>query len=545
MSTFSATPVVNIEVYPFEDGGTKYSLTSANGVLLDAEISKPIHTSQPGSFQLTLAPGGPEGVNSVKTWTEIFTPMSLVIITGARYDNNNLIMIGIVSSITEQQDWDAGTSASRIISVTGYDFQYYFTQFTYYTLSMLGSTAASILQATLGAAALPALAGKGLLGGEPQTVGAAWFNDIMAGKNGILSKTVVPYNGSQISFNDIMSQAYDAFPTTAGIVIPLNEDFLSAEGTWYDKFTRIFPMPWYEFFVITAQNDYYLAKGTSLHPAKTEIPYNGKTYSPTLVARVLPIPQAIYIDGKWSMDTSRWEALPSFEMKGHSFINSTVQFDESMVRNFYLIQPTTLLTILGFSASNITPFVLSFQGLIDVASIHRYGYRPQINTTYWFPDVFGNVAQINANNGGVMQDFVKSLMTRISSWYEPTPLMASGSMTTIFRPDIVPGNRFVYAPFKNGELWEFYIVGVTHNYRFGAETTTTLDLIRGLPQHIYRQQTPGLLTAIHIGEAMRQKGVYIKGLPANIGPGLADVNLQNVYTEMGKVAEVFLTPQAK
>ncbi len=545
MSTFSAQPRVGIEVYPFEEGGAKYNLTSSNGTLLDATISKAIHTSQPGTFTLTLAPGGPDGVNSVKTWTEIFTPMSLVIINGSRYDNDNLIMIGIVSNVTEQQEWDAATSAGRVITVTGYDFQYYFTQFTYYTLSMLGSTAASILQETLGSSALPALLSKGLLGGEPQTVGAAWFNDIMAGANGILSKTVVPYNNTQISFNDIMSQAYDAFPTTAGIIIPLNEDFLSVEGTWYDKFTRIFPMPWYEFFVITAQNDYYLAKGASLQSAKTEIPYNGKTYSPTLVARVLPIPQAVYNNGTWSMDTSRWEALPIFQMTGHSFISSTIEFSESMVRNFYLIQPTTLLTILGFDSSNISPFVLTFQGLIDVASIHRYGYRPQINTTYWFPDVFGQVAQNNAANQGIMQDFVKSLMTRISSWYEPTPLMASGEMTTIFRPDIVPGNRFAYAPFKNGEIWEFYIVGVTHNYRFGGETTTTLNLIRGLPQHIYRQTTPGLLTAIHIGEAMRQKGGYVKGLPQGIGSGLTDVNMQNAYSEIGKVAEVFLTPQAK
>ena len=545
MSTFSAQPRVGIEVYPFEEGGAKYNLTSSNGALIDATISKSIHTQEPGTFTLTLAPGGPDGVNSAKTWTEIFTPMSLVVINGSRYDNDNLIMIGVVSNVSEEQEWDAATSAGRVITVTGYDFQYYFTQFTYYTLSMLGSTAASILQETLGSSALPALLSKGLLGGEPQTVGAAWFNDIMAGANGILSKTVVPYNNTQISFNDIMSQAYDAFPTTAGIIIPLNEDFLSVEGTWYDKFTRIFPMPWYEFFVITAQNDYYLAKGTSLQSAKTEIPYNGKTYSPTLVARVIPIPQAVYNNGTWSMDTSRWEALPIFQMTGHSFISSTIEFSESMVRNFYLIQPTTLLTILGFDSSNISPFVLTFQGLIDVASIHRYGYRPQINTTYWFPDVFGQVAQNNAANQGIMQDFVKSLMTRISSWYEPTPLMASGEMTTIFRPDIVPGNRFAYAPFKNGEMWEFYIVGVTHNYRFGGETTTTLNLIRGLPQHIYRQTTPGLLTAIHIGEAMRQKGGYVKGLPPNIGSGLTDVNMQNAYSEIGKVAEVFLTPQAK
>ena len=545
MSTFSAQPRVGIEVYPFEEGGAKYNLTSSNGALIDATISKSIHTQEPGTFTLTLAPGGPDGVDSVKTWTEIFTPMSLVIINGSRYDNDNLVMIGVVSNVTEEQEWDAATSAGRVITVTGYDFQYYFTQFTYYTLSMLGSTAASILQETLGSSALPALLSKGLLGGEPQTVGAAWFNDIMAGANGILSKTVVPYNNTQISFNDIMSQAYDAFPTTAGIIIPLNEDFLSVEGTWYDKFTRIFPMPWYEFFVITAQNDYYLAKGASLQSAKTEIPYNGKTYSPTLVARVIPIPQAVYNNGTWSMDTSRWEALPIFQMTGHSFISSTIEFSESMVRNFYLIQPTTLLTILGFDSSNISPFVLTFQGLIDVASIHRYGYRPQINTTYWFPDVFEQVAQNNAANQGIMQDFVKSLMTRISSWYEPTPLMASGEMTTIFRPDIVPGNRFAYAPFKNGEIWEFYIVGVTHNYRFGGETTTTLNLIRGLPQHIYRQTTPGLLTAIHIGEAMRQKGGYVKGLPQGIGSGLTDVNMQNAYSEIGKVAEVFLTPQAK
>ena len=139
MSTFSAQPRVGIEVYPFEEGGAKYNLTSSNGALIDATISKSIHTQEPGTFTLTLAPGGPDGVNSVKTWTEIFTPMSLVIINGSRYDNDNLIMIGIVSNVTEQQEWDAATSAGRVITVTGYDFQYYFTQFTYYTLSNVSS----------------------------------------------------------------------------------------------------------------------------------------------------------------------------------------------------------------------------------------------------------------------------------------------------------------------------------------------------------------------------------------------------------------------
>lgn len=548
MSTFNAQPVINVEVYPFEGGLPQYTLSSQNGSLLRAQISKPIHTSQPGTFTLTLAPGGPQGVNSSKTWTEIFTPMSLVILSGSRYNHNNLIMIGVVSVAAESQDWRAGMSAGREITVQGFDFQYYFTQFTYYTLSFLGSTAASEASNLSYIYGLPALLHAGLLGGEPQTVGAAWFNNVMAGSQGILSKTVVPYkNDTQISFNDIMSQAYDSFPTDAEVYIPLNEEFLSAEGSWYDKFSRIFPMPWYEFFVITAQNDYYLAKGTSLQAANKGIPYNQKTYNPTLVARVLPIPQAKYDTTKstWSMDTSRWDALPSFQLDGHGFIDSAVQFDESMVRNFYMIQPTTILTMLGASAANNSPFVLTFQAMIDTASIHRYGYRPQINTTYWFADYKGTVAATNAANDADMGVFVNDLLSRIISWYEPTPLMASGTMTTVFRPDILPGNRFVYAPFKNGELWEFYIVGVTHDYNFGGETTTTLQLIRGLPQKIYRQDTPGLLTAIHTGNAMRQQGKYVIGLPPNIGEGLTFLTPVNAYKEIGKTAEVFLTPQVK
>jgi hypothetical protein len=537
-------------VYPYEGG--KYTLDSSNGVLLEADIHKNIHSQEPGSFSLTLAPGGPQGVNSVKTWTEIFTPMSLVVIGGARYVNNGILMVGVVNQITETQSWKAGREAGRTITVTGSDFQYYFAMFSYYTLYFLGSTVASALSdaAGIGAAALPSLNGKGLLGAaQPSVVGAAWFNDIMAGKNGILNNTKFYYGKEQVNFNAVMSQAYDSYPAPVGIVIPMAENFLSSQGTWYEKFSAIFPMPFYEFFVITAPVQLYDVNASFSVNADTfiKMPAVTKTsFSPTLVARINPVPQAVNTNGTWSMDVSRWNKLTLYNMVGHSFIESSVRFDESEVRNLYIIQPVTMLTMFGQSASNISPFVFTFQGLVDIASVHRYGYRPQITETYWLADFEGKGAQTNGLAAEPFSQFVSEMLLRVSSWYEPLPLMASGEMTTIFRPDIIPGNRFTYAPFKNGELWTFYIEAITHNYEFGDETTTTLSLTRGLPSAIYEQKGQNdLLLAIHVGDAMRKDGAYTTGLPANIGSGLTELNPQSSFAIQGEMAKVFVTPGAK
>ncbi len=558
MSILSAVPKLSIQIYPYEGSGSPgllLEIDSSNGLLLSASVQKSIRGSEPGTFRLTLAPGGPDGVASAYTWAEILTPMSLVIITGERGVFSGPLMVGVIHSATETQAWEAEEGVSRVTEVVGYDFQYFFSQRSYYTLTFLGSSAAAALETTYHSLSLPAILGKGLLGGSPASVGASWFEHVMAGKDGILSKTQFYYKGGYITFTEAMTQAYDNYPT-ANVLIPMAENFLSTEGTWYDKFTRIFPMPFYEFFVITAPQGAYAVNAASVSnaadtftvpsikgPSGAAVPFG-----PTLVARVNPLPRTVYANGKYTMDTSRWKNLPLYSLgrdgeTEYGFIDSAIQFDAAEARNFYLIVPTTIYTMIGKGAGINSPYVFTMQAMADVASIRRYGYRPQITNTYWLADVDGKVSQANTATAGSFDGFISDLMSRITSYYEPAPLMGHGEVRSIFRPDIIPGNRFTYAPFRNGEEWEFYIEAISHEYVFGGQSTTTLTLTRGLPKTIYEEATPGLLTDIHIGNAQRLRGRYVQGLPSAMGPPLAVVTPHDVGSLLGEISQDFTTAQ--
>lgn len=558
MSILSAVPKLSIQIYPYEGSGSPgllLEIDSSNGLLLSASVQKSIRWSEPGVFRLTLAPGGPEGVASARTWAEILTPMSLVIITGERGVFSGPLMVGVIHSATETQEWEAEEGVSRVTEVVGYDFQYFFSQRSYYNLMFLGSSAASALEPLYHSLSLPALLNKGLLGGSPASVGASWFNSVMAGKDGILSNTQFYYKGNYITFTDAMTQAYDNYPT-ADIIIPMAENFLSTEGPWYDKFTRIFPMPFYEFFVITAPQGAYAVNTASVTKAAdtfTAPSIKGPSgaavpFGPTLVARVNPLPRTIYANGKYTMDTSRWHNLTRYSLgrdgeTEYGFLDSAIQFDDSEVRNFYLIVPTTISTMIGKGAAINSPYVFTMQTMADVASIRRYGYRPQILNTYWLTDVNGKVSQANTATAGSFDGFVADLMSRVTSYYEPTPLMGRGEVRSIFRPDILPGNRFTYAPFRNGEEWEFYIEAISHEYVFGGQSTTTLTLTRGLPRAIYEETTPGLLSDIHTGNAQRMQGHYIQGIPSALGPSLAVVTPSDVGSLLGEISKDFTTAQ--
>ena len=489
--------------------------------ILSCQVSKNIRNTEPGTFNLMLAPGGPGGPNYGPSWTEIVTPMSLVIISMQRYDAFETVMIGIVTSPVEVQRWRSARGVQRVITISGQDFQYFFSAMNYYTLSMLGATRGAIF----GDIGLPAIMGSALLGNQPpNVVGAAWYNTIMAapgagdGTGGILGQTFFNYQGSKILFYDLMSTWFEAYD--AAIEIPIGDYFMVSQGSWITKFLAIFPFPWYEFFIQTVPVGFYGTNGT---PANSPLTTTGfPPSSPQLVARVNPLPWTNNYSPSsgFTMDTSRWEGLESYTLNTSGFIESDVQFNINEVRNFYVINPKWLTQLFGVSNASSAPFIFMFSAWLDTASINRYGYRPQITETHWFSDIKGQGAVVNSQNPINFQQLVAQLGLRITSYFEPTPLMASGTVQMELRPDIFAGNRFTYKPFKNGIDWMFYITGVTHYYEFGGESTTTLTLSRGLPKALYDGSgytvsnglTPASLADIHTGNATKRDGEYLKGI---------------------------------
>jgi hypothetical protein len=186
--------------------------------------------------------------------------------------------------------------------------------------------------------------------------------------------------------------------------------------------------------------------------------------------------------------------------------------------NFYVINPTYMKSLFGMSNSSNLSFIFQFIGAISPASIHRHGFRPLYKDTNWFNDGTGHFGQSGSGN---FQQLVAQLTILLSSYHEPVPLMAKGVDIGPLRPDIIPGNRYTFSPFKGEESWDFYINAVKHSYVFGGPSTTALTITRGFPSSIYSDTSMGgVLTQAHLGNAMRKDGVLQVGLPPGIGGGL-------------------------
>jgi hypothetical protein len=534
-----AGPQCFVEIYPFEGGS--FAFTSAQ--IIRCQVSKNIRADK-GTFSIMLPPNGPFGINAGPEWTRVLTPSSLVLIGITRGIYREVVMVGILRSIAQETAFIPDQGVRRGIVISGDDFSYYFNSFNWCSLSFLGGTAAALSSsvssgATLG---LPPALSSGLLSGPPDQVAENWYNEIMAGQSGILAQTQVKYGGQSVSFTDAMATLFEAYP---GFQIPFGDYYIAAESTWMEKFRSILSFPWYEMFVITAPQGFYggSAGGTGFTMRSIGA---SSVVSPTLVGRINPAPvlgttggqQQISFDG--TIDTSKWDALTLFEADC-GFIESDIEFDLSEVRNFYVLDPTWMKMMLGQSGSLLIPTIFSFAGLYDPDSIHRYGLNTLRTPIRWLSDLQGKNSQ---STGSTFTDLWANLIAKLAAYYHPLPLMAKGDVKYPLRPDIIPGNRFTYMPFKSGDApyigpdpWDFYIEGVAHDFIFGGECTTTLTLCRGLPSDVYSDSE--LLAAVTQGTAWRINGQYQLG-PAQ---GLQSFSIQQANDVMSQIARVWAQAQ--
>lgn len=539
----TATPECEVIIYPFFGG--KYFLNGNNGRLLRVLTNKNIRNATGGHFRVVLAPGGPKGTDDPVTWTSVLVPNSLVIIRMGRGQYRETVMIGVVTGCAETQEWQTGRSAGRSILVEGQDFTRFLTNYSYYTLQAFGLLASNLLG---GIGGIPGL--QGISTGTPASVATQWYTKIMAGNQGILGSIKWNINGALVSFDQLVAYGFQDYSVSGENLIPVSLNFMNNSGSWFEKFTDLFPFPVYEFFVNTAPVSKYttsvqvsLGGATSSAGQTVRGYYNFADYNglsgivtkgdnkytpsvPTIIARVNPLPYSYYDNAtsSWKWNNTAWNNLTTYSLDSYSFVNSTVKYDANEARNFYVYKPSFILSLLGMSNSNLVSAMDIFGSMIDGSSIDRFGYRPEIMETLWFSDPKGQAAIKNTQNGKTTETFINvntDILSRIASYYEPTPNMLIGQVSFPLRPDIIPGNRFQYQPFKDGSNdWMFYIEGVTHNWEFGGQTLTTLDLARGLSVSDYTNTQ--LMIQLHTGTAQRidgklQKVNGLKGLVYN-GP---------------------------
>ncbi|MDA8249167.1 MAG: hypothetical protein M0Z28_08305 [Rhodospirillales bacterium] len=561
IATFAA-PTCVVEVYPYEGG--KYVLTG--GQILSLATDKSVRGITPGTFEIDLAPGGPNGAESVPTWSEIVTPNSFVLIGMQRGAAPAIVMAGIVTSVTESQQWltaERGSQAQRTQVIRGQDFTWFFTSFNYFLQAFSGLVAGTAEAAYLGDLpnALPVSLGQGLIGGNnpenggPAQVGSAWLNTMMVGPQSLMANTFVPYQGRQVLLRDALAQSFESYPH---VYIPAGDNFWAAEGTWAAKFAGIFPFPWYEFFVTTAPKSAYFSNAAvsgGFSFTMQSLP-GAQPVSPVVVARVNPAPlltstggasQQVALAG---IDATRWNELDTHSPHPGGFIQSSISFSSAGARNFYMLNPTNLLPRWGDTNTAFGPYMFFYCGGVDVASVHRYGFKPEIGTFYWLVDLSpdGKAAQ---NPAVDIKATTATLTAHLMSWWEPQPLMASAQVVLPLRPDILPGDRFHYQPFKDDNTeWEFYIDSVSHRFVFGGRpegSVTALGLSRGLPRSVYQDSgASGMLRNVHVGNAQRLNGSYVSGVPAGLGPTAQLFGApEQIMAFLGQIAQAYVSPQTK
>jgi hypothetical protein len=515
-----------VAIYPYE-GGEHY-IDGPSAGLVSVSTSKDI-TQPYGQFSLILSPGGPSGT-SYPTWTQIITPNSFVLIGLRRGVYSQVVMMGIVTSCSENQTWNPG-NVQRFTTVQGGDIALLFSNANYYNLLY------TLQINALGNVGQIASLNDGLSGGTPAELGKAWYTVLMAGNNGIMSTVMFNKNGTKYSFSDVIQYWFQEYPYE--LAIPNGSNFLSSQGSWLSKFLSFFNYPWYEFFVITSPQGYY-TQATGPKVSTLGALGNFIAAQTTIIARVNPFPYAKNtgsVDAPtWEVDVSLWKALPRNTNTNLGFISSNMSFASDEVRNFYLVNVVNLSTLYGGGNDDTNAFVANGHAWVDLDSTFRYGFLPEIAETSWFYDAQGTYAQTAAQASSTpdFSTLADDLTYRVISQYGPTPLMASGTAVFPMMPDMMPGTVFTYVPFKDGVTWDFYVQGVSHTFTFGGQNTTTLTLTRGLPSAVYADtSTNGLLVAILTAKAMKQEGQYQKNPKANGLKALSATGLNTYINAYG------------
>ena len=565
-----------VDIYPYEAGGTSgqqsYTISSdlSNGThLLSVSTTKNLYEGNGGKFNINIVPGGPNGTNDVTTWTQIIPLLSLVVIYMERGDSVGIPIIGVVTEVGEGQNWE-DDRIYRTLNISGQDLTYFFSQFGYWNQFFMGVSPNPAVQSLKfnEISGNPNSIGINWFAGIfLQVLGGVTFNIPNNGQitvNGPSSVASVPippgtnawnqYQSGKISgtggpsfqpltLNNLFGYWFDSVTYNGtNYTIPLDSNLIMSEGTWFDKFKDIFQFPFYEFFVMVLPVDsgnnpitLYGANTPITLACPTTFSYNGNSFGIFVVARMNTNPTLVlnassdfqspfYTSdvNNCVVNTDIWDDLVEYSpdtvflnsgnynysrvpIDPSAMFSSNLSFNLDDFYNFYVFNSTSFMSLLG-STNPGSPNYMNWPFIMDNSSMARYGWRPMIFSTTWYSDLN------QTNNHSYLID-IGQMDLVLSSYYSPKPTMGNTIYSGPLRPDILPGNKFTYNPFKDTSLydpslqsntWDFYIEEVTHQYVFAGKSSTTLKLTRGLPSSIYnREDSENLLQGILSGTVHR------------------------------------------
>ncbi len=577
------SPLCTIDCYPYQGGS--YSITG--GQILQCTITKSLG-SLDGVAEIILAPGGPNG-QGFPSWAQIIGLNSLVVAAMSRAGHANVVFVGIVTAIQEDQVWETGgrPAVVRNTRIIAQDWTTWFMDRQWSALTWLAVTNGLLVgeAVTNGQAPEAGLAIQTLSYGEqngnPAQIAWGWFSKLMGGTGGLLADTLIPYQGSQFSWPALTTSYFESYPGYA--VFPASYYYVSETGSWISKFSAILQHPWYEILCGTAvpgtwsqalQGSTNASAGTlGTNIAGNTVYGNVGTLFTSLsmpqaagaqaiiMGRLQPLPDLVISQSSQASQNlagnsaymiqpqafmDYWNSLPVFTLDSGagSFIESTVTLMLDSYFNTFVLNPTYIKALIGTNIQAQGGYPIIFSSAINVAGIHRYGFKSMNMDSYWFADPSLIAAQSIVADPNATQTLYNELIARMASYYTPLPEMRKADCIISLRPDINIGCRFRYSPFRGSQPYEFYITSYRHKYIFGGPSTTELSLDRGLPISCYD-------SAELVGGLLQGATEFVDGSPtpqsisASQGPPMQLVNTAspNLKAVLGSIANVYSGPQ--
>lgn len=198
-------------------------------------------------------------------------------------------------------------------------------------------------------------------------------------------------------------------------------------------------------------------------------PTSVQNLAPCLYLRERPFPE--------KGDRSRWDALPTFDLKRGDIQKRHISKGGAQARfNFWMLEGQSL------QAKGIEQFALVQERaengkpggfpIYDVESIRKHGLRRFHQGTRFIPLVDEEV-------GPKAYIELTKWLQKVHDWYVPGPRHQSGSITTTYAMPWVRIGQRVREFLNNGRRVIFYVEGVEHRYNYPNNGMSSFQLTRG------------------------------------------------------------------
>jgi len=476
------------------------------GLIIQLQTKKTIN-ALPGTFMITMI-----GKNLINDFFEIpktsaspyelFRPGGLVEI----FINKKQIMIGIIDSISKNFTIDNKGKPVKNYTIAGRDMGAFLINHKIWYDDVIYKQRSK--QNTM----TGALSSFGMIGNEKsgeiiEKVINNWLVDVVNKTIKIGDQTISPF---QFSDNDKIQDKFIAMLSNKSTFVtaetsttingpgaistnsyadeyPINFAMIMIQASLSNFLENVTAKPFNEFFVETGDTDIILNTDTKIQLKKD------KSY---VVFRPSPFDDSNFTTegpaSKLQMDN-----LLNFEIDDTIIKQKLLNINKNKKTGVYYVSPSN--ETLGFVQGK---FYTS--GNYDESCIRRYGYDT-MNVK------LGGYEVATESSSGNIESLVSDFQKKLRSWYERSDEFLTGTFTIKGNENLRIGNKLSYVKTEEGNIEDdyeegyYYITGVTHDWMFGRNYQTIINVDRGISKKIFKKTNnvkpayPGQILTLRLG----------------------------------------------